>query len=93
MENLHQRLQGVFLVEGKRKELLTSMDSRKTTIVCKCSEETNIDLLWTKDIKYARAFLIIPDEKTFAKEARTIGFERLQHGRKKSKNIWVKNHK
>lgn len=93
MESLHQRLQGVFLVEGKRKELLISMDSRKTTIVCKYSEETNIDLLWTKDIKYARAFLVIPDEKTFAKEARTVGFERLQQGRKKSKNIWVKNHK
>jgi hypothetical protein len=69
------------------------MDNRKTTIVCKYSEENDIDLSWTKDIKYARALLIMPDEKAFAKESRTVGFERLQHGRKKSKNIWVKNHK
>ena len=93
MENLHQRLQGVFLVGNKRKEIITGMDSLKTVIVYKKNDETTMDLSWGKDLKYACAFVLAPEDKNLHKDLKKAGFDKLQLGRKKSKNIWAKNHK
>jgi hypothetical protein len=91
---LHDRLQGVFLVSGKRKELVISLDTKKSLIVTKIVDaSTENDFTWMKDIRAAKVLVFAPDDSAIAKSLRALEFVRLPIARKKCKNIWIKNHK
>jgi hypothetical protein len=94
MAALHDRLQGVFFVHGKKKEIVGSVDIFDS-IICYKIENLNepIDLSWAKDVKYAKIMIVAPEDRNLIKALKTYCFEKLQLGRKKSKNIWLKNHK
>lgn len=90
----HDRLQGVFIIEGRKKEIVSSTDTFSSLIACKLNPTAEkYDLSWAKEIKYAKVLVIAPENKLLHKALKNYEFDRLQIGRKKSKNIWVKNHK
>ena len=94
VQELHERLQGVFIVHGKKKEVANSVDNTGTVIVTRIFEnDEKQEFAWVKDIRYAKAIIWADDNKNTAKTLKIWGYDRLQVGRKKSKNIWVKNHK
>jgi len=94
IESLHVRLQGVFLVHGKKKEIVTSMDTKNCLIITKINSNIeNYDFSWIKDLRSARMILFAPDDKLTLKNLKHTECTRLQISRKKSKNIWIKNHK
>lgn len=94
IESIHHRLQGVFLVHGKKKEIIASMDTKNCFVITKINpSKENYDFSWIKDLRSAKMILFAPDDKDTLKSLKTIECTRLQISRKKSKNIWIKNHK
>jgi hypothetical protein len=94
MQYLHERLQGVFMVSGNKKELVNSFDSKSSVIVCKISEKRiPTDLVWVKDAKYATVLVVCPEDLALHKYLKSAEFEKLLVDKKKCKNIWVKNYK
>ena len=94
MQCLHERLQGVFIVSGSKKELVNSFDSKNSVIVCKISEKRiPNDLIWVKEAKYATVLVVCPEDLAMHKYLKIAEFEKLLVDKKKCKNIWVKNYK
>lgn len=93
IEILHDRLQGVFIVNNKKKDVVNSFDNKNTVIVSKISNGDANELCWTKEAKYATLVVICPDDNFIHKYLKTNGLEKLIVDKKKCKNIWVKNHK
>ena len=94
MQYLHERLQGVFLVSGGKKEVVNSFDSKNSVIVCKINEKRiPNDLCWVKEAKYATVLMMCPEDLAMHKYLKAAEFEKLLVEKKKCKNIWVKNYK
>lgn len=93
IESLHDRLQGVFIVNNKKKDVVTSFDNKNSIIVSKTSKIDTTELCWLKEVRYAAVLLICPDDNYLQKYLKTNGLEKLVVEKKKCKNIWVKNHK
>lgn len=93
VEILHDRLQGVFIVNNKKKDVVTSFDNKNSIIVSKTSKIDTTELCWLKEVRYAAVLLICPDDNYLQKYLKTNGLEKLVVEKKKCKNIWVKNHK
>jgi hypothetical protein len=91
---LHDRLQGVFIVSGDKKQVTGCFDHRDAVIVTKVPEsfEAN-DFCWVKEIKYAPVIVLCPDDNHIFKYLKDNSFEKLVVEKKKCKNIWVKNYK
>ncbi len=94
IEMLHERLQGVFIISSSKKEVVCSADNKNCLIVSKIlSFENKQDYSWLKEVRYAKVIVFTPEETVAAKIMKQLGYHKLQAGRKKCKNIWLKNHK
>jgi hypothetical protein len=91
---LHDRLQGVFIVNGDKKQVTSCFDYNDSVITTKVPEnfEAN-NFCWVKEVKYATVVVICPDDNHIFKYLKDNTFEKLTIDKKKSKNIWVKNYK
>jgi hypothetical protein len=91
---LHERLQGVFIIAATKKEVVCSVDDKNCLIVSKIvSFENKQDYAWLKEARYAKVMVFTSEEMIASKVMKQFGYQKLQAGRKKCKNIWVKNHK
>lgn len=91
---LHERLQGVFLVQSKKKDLVNGFDNKESIVVCKTSLAFDAnELCWIKEAKYATVLVICPEDNFVHKFLKSNGMEKLTLDKKKCKNIWIKNHK
>lgn len=94
MQILHERLQGVFLICGNKKDVANSFDSHNSVIVTKIKPTNNTnDLCWIKDVKYATTIVLCHDDLAMQKYLKINEFDKLVVDKKKSKNIWIKNNK
>jgi hypothetical protein len=94
MQALHDRLQGVFILSGNKKEAVSSFDAKNSIVFCKINDKKSVtDLCWIKEVRYATVIVLSPDDLPTHKYLKQNDFEKLTIDKKKCKNIWVKNHK
>lgn len=94
IELLHERLQGVFIISSTKKEVVCSVDNKACLIVSKISSfENKQEYAWLKEVRYAKVVVFTSEDILAGKVLKQLGYQKLQAGRKKCKNIWVKNHK
>jgi len=91
---LHDRLQGVFLISGNKKDIANSFDSHSSVIVTKIKPASPVnDICWVREVKYATTIVLCHDDLPLQKYLKNNEFEKLTIDKKKSKNIWIKNNK
>jgi hypothetical protein len=94
MQYLHDRLQGVFLLSGIKKDVVNSFDSKNSVIVYKMNEtRLPADLCWVKEARYSTVVIFCNEDINIHKYLKNSEFEKLTVDKKKCKNIWVKNYK
>jgi len=94
MQILHDRLQGVFLISGNKKDIANSFDSHSSVIVTKIKPASPVnDICWVREVKYATTIVLCHDDLPLQKYLKNNEFEKLTIDKKKSKNIWIKNNK
>lgn len=92
LQKVHDRLQGVYIINTDLKELLSGFDSINTVFATKIPS-SHIDvksLEWIDGVKRANLFIICPDSQFMQDYLLKKNCEKLKVGRTKNKNIWIR---